>query len=86
MAERRTRSTPPLADDNLSFIDFLDENVTQSLTQRRAIRDYWEQIKDVQSKLWSGLIRNEHELELVLISRNTVITSELEGDSALTES
>ena len=74
------------SDRDLSVIDELEEKIMQPLTQRPAIKEYSEQIKDAQSKLWSGLIRNEHELELVLISRNTVITSEPYENSTVTES
>ena len=85
MAERQRRSTPSPADTDPSVIDSLEKNVTQPLTRCRAIRDYWEQIKDAQSKLRSGLIRDVHEFELVLISRNKVIISELEENSTITE-
>ena len=63
----------------------LEEDVTQTLTQRHAIKDYWELIEDAQYKLRSGLIRGVHEFELVLISRNKVITSELEENFTITE-
>ena len=86
MAERHRRSTPTPADRDLSVIDDLEKTITQPLTQRPAIREYWEQIKDAQSKLWSGLIRDVHEFELVLISRNTVITSEPDENSTVTKS
>ena len=67
----------PLADDHILVTRILEKDVMQPLTQRPAIRDYWEQIIDAQSKMRRGLIRDVHELELVLISKNTVITSEL---------
>lgn len=86
MAEIHRRSTPTPVNRDLSVIDDLEEKVTQPLTQRPAIGEYWEQIKNAQSKLWSGLIRNAHELELVLISRNTVITFEPDENSTVTES
>lgn len=86
MAERYRRSTTSPADTDPSVIDSLEKTVTQPLTKRHTIREYWEQIKDAQSKLWSGLIRNVHELELVLILRNKVITSKLEENSTVTES
>ena len=86
MAEIHRRSTPIPVDRDLSVIDELEEKVTQPLTQLPAIGEYWEQIKNAQSKLWSGLIRNAHELELVLISRNTVITFEPDENSTVTES
>lgn len=86
MAERHRRSTPTLADTDLSVIDSLEKNVTQPLTQFPAFMEYWEQIEDAQSKLSSGLIRGIHEFELVLISRNMVIISELKGNPTVTES
>ena len=67
----------PLADDHLSVTRILEKDVMQPLTQCLAIREYWEQINDAQSRMRKGLIRDVRELELVLISRNTVITSEL---------
>ena len=85
MAERRRRSNPLLADGDSSVIDMLEEDVTRTLTQRHAIKEYWEHIEDTQSKLRSGLIRDVHEFELVLISRNEVITSELEENFTVTE-
>ena len=86
MAERHRSSTSQPADKDPSFIESLEKNVTQPLTQRPGIRGYWEQIQDAQSKLESGLIRGVHEFELVLISRNKVITSGPEEDSTVTES
>ena len=69
-------ATPTPAVRDLSIIDDLEKKITRPLTQRPAIRAYWEQIMDARSKLWRGLIRDVHEFELALISRNTVITSE----------
>ena len=85
MAERQSRSASLSAETDLSVIGSLEIKVVQPLIQRPAIREYWEQIEDARSKLESGLIRDVHEFELVLISRNKVITSELEGNSAVTE-
>ena len=86
MAERHRTWTPIPAERDLSVIEDLEKIVTQPLTQSLAIRDYCEHIKDSQSKLWRGLIRDVHEFELVLISRNTVITSEPDEISTVTES
>ena len=86
MAERQKRSTLPPAERDLSVIDSLEEIVTEPLTQRPASKEYWEQIKDAQSKLRKGLIRNVHEFELVLISRDKVIVSESEEIFTVTES
>ena len=85
MTGRHRRSTPTPADSDLSVIDCLEKNVTQPLTQRGAIRAYWGQIMDAQSKLRSGLIRGVHEFELVLISRNMVITFVLEENFTITK-
>ena len=85
MAERQSRSAPLSGVKDLSVIGSLETKVIQPLTQRHAIREYWEQIEDARSKLRSGLICDVHEFELVLISRDKVITSELEGNSAVTE-
>ena len=85
MAETHRTSTPSPADWDPSIINCLEEDVTQPLTQRYAIREYWEQIKDAQTKLRCGLIRDVHEFELVLISRNKVITSEPEEKLTVTE-
>lgn len=86
MAERYRRSTTPVAETDLLVIDSLETKVTQPLTQHQAIKDYWGQIHCAQSRLDSGLIRDVHEFELVLISRNKVITSAPEDKSAVTES
>ena len=86
MAETHRRSSLSLPDRDSSVIDGLDENVTQPLIQCLAIKEYWGQIKDARSKFQSGLIRDVHEFELVLISRNKVITCELKENSTITES
>ncbi len=85
MAERRRRSLPSVAKGDPSVIKSLEKNVTQPLIQCRAIKEYWEQIKDAGSKLRRGLIRDVQEFELVLISRKKVITSESEESSEITE-
>ena len=85
MAERQSRSAPLSAETDLSVIGSLETKVIQPLTKRHAIKKYSEQVEDARSKLRSGLIRDVHEFELVLISRDKVITSELEGNSAVTE-
>ncbi|KAK0508143.1 hypothetical protein JMJ35_009227 [Cladonia borealis] len=70
MAERHRRPTPPPAERDLSVVHILETGVAQPLTQRYASEEYWEQIKNARSRLRSGLIRDVHEFELVLISRN----------------
>ena len=86
MAERHRSSTPQPEDKDPSVIESLKHNVTQPLTRRRDIRKYWEQIQDAQSELENGLIRDVHEFELVLISRNKVIASGSGDDCTVTES
>ena len=77
--------TPPPTERDLSIIGSLGTKITEPLTQRHAIKEYWEQIKDAHSKLWRGLIRDVHEYELVLISKNKVFTSKPVKKSAVTE-
>ena len=86
MAEWHRTPIPPPAERDLSVIYDLDKNVTQPLTQNYAIEEYWEHIKKAQSKFWSGLIRDAHEFELVLISRNKVVNSKPEENYTVTKS
>ena len=62
------------ADRDPSFSDAVEYTVTRPLTQCRAIRDYWGHIMNTQFKLRNGFVRNIHEFELMLISRQKVGT------------
>ena len=74
MAERDApwSAYPPSHKPWTPFLEFLVDRVTIPLQQCPTIRPFTEHVIDTQSKLQGGLIRTEHELELMLISSKDV--------------